>query len=31
MFELIDPNTTEVLWSGSHRVKKQGLEDAAYR
>ena len=31
LFELIDPNTSDVLWSGSHRIKKQGLEDAAYR
>ena len=31
LFELIDPTTTEIVWSGSHRIKKQGLEDAAYR
>ncbi len=31
LFELIDPNSSDVLWSGSHRIKKQGLEDAAYR
>jgi PBP1b-binding outer membrane lipoprotein LpoB len=31
MFELIDPNTSDVIWSGSHRIKKQGLEDAVYR
>ena len=30
-FTLIDPNTSEVIWQGSHRIKKQGLEDAAYR
>jgi PBP1b-binding outer membrane lipoprotein LpoB len=30
-FELIDPNTTEVIWSGSHRIKKQGQDDAVYR
>lgn len=30
-FELIDPNTSEVIWNGSHRIKKQGQVDAAYR
>jgi PBP1b-binding outer membrane lipoprotein LpoB len=30
-FELIDPNTSDIIWQGSHRIKKQGLEDAAYR
>jgi len=30
-FELIDPNTSDVIWNGSHRIKKQGLEDASYR
>lgn len=30
-FTLIDPNTSDVIWQGSHRIKKQGLEDAAYR
>jgi hypothetical protein len=30
-FELIDPNTSEIIWRGSERIKKQGLEDAAYR
>ena len=30
-FELIDPNTSEILWQGRHNIKKQGLEDAAYR
>ncbi|MHC1765768.1 MAG: penicillin-binding protein activator LpoB [Verrucomicrobiia bacterium] len=30
-FQLIDPNTSEMIWEGSHRIKKQGLEDAAYR
>jgi len=30
-FTLIDPNTTDIIWQGSHRIKKQGLEDAAYR
>jgi penicillin-binding protein activator len=30
-FQLLDPNTSDILWEGSHRIKKQGLEDAAYR
>lgn len=30
-FKLIDPNTSEILWQGSQRIKKQGLEDAVYR
>lgn len=30
-FKLIDPNTSDVIWQGSERIKKQGLEDAAYR
>jgi len=30
-FELIDPNTSEIIWQGRHNIKKQGLEDAAYR
>lgn len=30
-FELIDPNTSEIVWQGRHNIKKQGLEDAAYR
>jgi penicillin-binding protein activator len=30
-FQLIEPNTSDIVWSGSHRIKKQGLEDAAYR
>ena len=30
-FKLIDPNTSEIIWQGSHRIKKQGLEDAVYR
>lgn len=30
-FELIDPNTSEIIWNGSHRIKKQGQVDAAYR
>jgi PBP1b-binding outer membrane lipoprotein LpoB len=30
-FQLLDPNTSDILWEGSHQIKKQGLEDAAYR
>jgi penicillin-binding protein activator len=30
-FELIDPNTSEIVWNGSHRIKKQGQTDASYR
>jgi penicillin-binding protein activator len=30
-FELINPNTSEIIWNGSHRIKKQGQTDAAYR
>ena len=30
-FELIDPNTSDIIWQGRHNIKKQGLEDAAYR
>jgi PBP1b-binding outer membrane lipoprotein LpoB len=30
-FQLLDPNTSDILWEGSHRIKKQGVEDAAYR
>ncbi len=30
-FELIDPNTSDVIWNGSHRIKKQGQDDAVYR
>jgi len=30
-FQLIDPRTTEIVWEDSAEVKKQGLEDAAYR
>ena len=30
-FTLIDPSTSDVIWQGSHRIKKQGKEDAAYR
>lgn len=30
-FQLIDARTTEIVWEDSAEIKKQGLEDAAYR
>jgi PBP1b-binding outer membrane lipoprotein LpoB len=30
-FQLIDARTSEILWEDSSEMKKQGLEDAAYR
>jgi penicillin-binding protein activator len=30
-FELINPDTSEIIWNGSHRIKKQGQVDASYR
>jgi len=30
-FQLIDARTDEILWEDSAEIKKQGLEDAAYR
>ena len=30
-FTLIDPNTSDIVCQKSHDIKKQGLEDAAYR
>ena len=30
-FQLIDARTTEIIWESSAEIKKQGLEDAAYR
>lgn len=30
-FELINARTSEVVWEDSAEIKKQGLEDAAYR
>ncbi|MBX3733598.1 MAG: penicillin-binding protein activator LpoB [Verrucomicrobiae bacterium] len=30
-FQLIDPRTSEILWEDSAEVKKQSVEDAAYR
>ncbi|MBI4658452.1 MAG: penicillin-binding protein activator LpoB [Verrucomicrobia bacterium] len=30
-FQLVDVRTSEIVWEGSAEIKKQGLEDAAYR
>lgn len=30
-FQLISARTSEIIWEGSSEIKKQGLEDAAYR
>lgn len=30
-FQLIDATTSEIVWEDSAEIKKQGLEDAAYR
>ena len=30
-FQLLDPNTSDIIWEGSHQIKKQGVEDAVYR
>jgi len=30
-FQLIDARTSDIIWEGSDEIKKQGLEDAAYR
>ncbi len=30
-FELIDARTSAIVWQGYDEIKKQGLEDAAYR
>ena len=30
-FQLIDARTSVIVWAGDHEIKKQGLEDAAYR
>ena len=30
-FQLIDARTSDIVWEDSAEVKKQGLEDAAYR
>ena len=30
-FRLVEADTSDIIFEGSHEVKKQGLEDAAYR
>jgi penicillin-binding protein activator len=30
-FQLIDPRTSDIIWEDKAEIKKQGLEDAAYR
>jgi PBP1b-binding outer membrane lipoprotein LpoB len=30
-FQLVDARTSEIVWEDSAEIKKQGLEDAAYR
>ena len=30
-FQLIDARTSDIIWEDSQEIKKQGLEDAAYR
>ena len=30
-FQLINPRTSEIVWEDAAEIKKQGLEDAAYR
>ena len=30
-FQLINARTSEIVWEDAHEIKKQGLEDAAYR
>ena len=30
-FQLIDARTTDIIWEDHAEIKKQGLEDAAYR
>jgi hypothetical protein len=30
-FQLLDARTTEIIWEDSAEIKKQGVEDAAYR
>ncbi len=30
-FRLLDARTTDIIWENSAEIKKQGLEDAAYR
>jgi PBP1b-binding outer membrane lipoprotein LpoB len=30
-FQLVDARTSDIIWEDSAEIKKQGLEDAAYR
>ena len=30
-FQLVDARTSDILWEDSAEIKKQGVEDAAYR
>jgi PBP1b-binding outer membrane lipoprotein LpoB len=30
-FQLIEARTSDIVWEDSAEIKKQGLEDAAYR
>ena len=30
-FQLLDPNTSDILWEGFHEIKKQGKDDGTYR
>ncbi len=30
-FQVIDPRTSELVWAEDYEIKRQGLEDAAYR
>jgi len=30
-FQLIDARSSDIIWEDSAEIKKQGLEDAAYR
>jgi curli biogenesis system outer membrane secretion channel CsgG len=30
-FKLVDARTSDIIWEEMHEIKKQGLEDAAYR
>jgi len=30
-FQLIDANTTEIMWEDYHDIKKEGMEDVIYR
>lgn len=30
-FQLIDPESSEILWGGNHQIKKQGKDDVTYR